>query len=158
MVFPVYDDEGLIIGIDGRTIFDATPKWKKLGYKLDWIFPLFAIPEISKTGEVILVESIGDTLALYDAGIKNVFCLFSVKISSKVISKLIELGVKKIIIATNNDKDNEINPRTREAGNQAAIKIREKLLNFFDDSVIHIKLPIKKDFGVMSKDEIKLWQ
>jgi hypothetical protein len=157
VVFPIFDEEGEVMGIDGRTLFNVQPKWKKLGYKLDWVYPLTSVPHILDKNEAILVESIGDTLALYEAGIKNVFCIFGLKISSKVIGKLIELGVGKVIIATNNDKDFQENPNTRQAGNRASEKIAEKLLKFFDPSVINIKLPPKKDFGDMGKPEIINW-
>jgi hypothetical protein len=152
MVFPIFSEEGEIVGIDGRAIFDSNIKWKKVGYKMEWIFPRFAIPYILESGEVILVESIGDAMALWDAGIKNVLVIFGVKIFSKLISKIIELNPKKIIIATNNEPDNDM------VGNDAAQKIGEKLLKFFDGSVIDIKLPPKKDFGEMTKTEINLWR
>jgi 5S rRNA maturation endonuclease (ribonuclease M5) len=151
IVFPIKDQIGKIIGISGRSVVDNPIKWKHLGVKSDFIFPIFCLGEIRLKREVILVESIGDAMALYAAGVKNILCLFGVALLPKLAAKLIELNVKKIIIATNNDKDNQ------EVGNRAAVQIEDKLSNFFDNGVIEIRLPIKKDFGNMTPEEIGNW-
>ena len=59
---------------------------------------------------------------------------------------------KKIIISFNNDSSNN------SAGNNAAEKEKEKLSLFFDPSQIKVKLPKKKDFGEMTKEEILNWK
>jgi 5S rRNA maturation endonuclease (ribonuclease M5) len=150
-VFPIYNCHDKIIGFSGRSVTDRIPKWKHVGRKTNWVFPchlnkLF----IDKTKEVILVESIGDLLALWECGIKNVFCTFGTSISEKLLSHIISLNPEKIIISTNNDEN--------LVGNNAALKIKEKFSHFFDDKKVIIKLPQKNDFGDMTKEEINKWK
>jgi hypothetical protein len=152
-VFPIFETEKKIIGAAGRSISDEySPKWKLLGKVGDWAYPLFFNrQDIIKNGSVILVESIGDMLSLWQNQIRNTFVLFGVRISGKQICELIKLNVK-IIIATNNDSNKENN-----VGSLAAHKIYNKLVNFFDVKQIKISLPNKKDFGEMNKEEVKIW-
>ena len=154
-VFPVFDDHGNLIGVSGRELFQKSerPKWKTIGEKLTFVFPAQITGEyIEKSSTCILVESIGDGLALYEAGVRNFLVLFGTKVSKAVILYLIRSNVKKVIVATNNDFESEKN-----AGKIAANKIRETLLKFFDSSAIEIRLPIKNDFGDMMKEEILEW-
>lgn len=152
IVFPIKDQNGRIIGLDGRLAYDddAKIKWKKKGYKKDWVYPRESIPKIKEAGFVILVEGISDILALYNVGIENCLSIFGTSISPKVQAILLSLN-PKIVISTNNEPDNN------NIGNLAAEKISKKLLKFFPESRIKIELPIKKDFGVMSKSEILDW-
>ena len=60
---------------DTRKIDDDNdyPKWKHIGKKNTWVYPSFVKnnecdAEIERLGQVHLVESIGDAMALYDAG------------------------------------------------------------------------------------------
>ena len=39
----------------------------------------------------------------------------------------------------------------------AAEKAKKKLLNHFDPNQIEVKLPVKNDFGDMTREEIKTW-
>lgn len=161
-VFPIWNTQNQIIGFSGRTVLpivkDTVPKWKHLGEKKHWVYPLFLNEkEISEYRWVILVESIGDLLALWDAGIKNVLVLFGVNearggVSQDIINTLIRFSINKIIIAMNNDEGNNM------VGNNAAIKIKEKLDNVFDQNTNEICLPTKKDFGDMNKEEITSWR
>lgn len=154
-VFPVYDFNKKIIGISGRELFvqSERPKWKILGRKNNFIYPHHLTGDnIGITGEVILVESIGDGLALYEAGIKNFLVLFGLSISKSVILYLIRQNVQKIVIATNNDFQGEDN-----RGQVAAKGIEKQLLKFFRPESILISLPFKKDFGDMSSKEIQEW-
>ena len=48
--------------------------------------------------EVILVESIGDAMALYEQGIKNVLVMFGLSVNSHIIN--IPAGVEKVKIMT----------------------------------------------------------
>src|SRR5690606_29717739 len=96
-------------------------KWKHIGAKRNWVFPLYMYAErngkkyypvqeaISKTKEVILVESIGDMLALWEYGIQNVLVTFGLTLPSKLCSYLMGLNLKRVIIATNNDFNKDKN-------------------------------------------------
>jgi len=53
---------------------------------------------------------------------------------------------------TNNDSEKN------NAGNQACEKGMNKLLRYFDARQLSIKLPTKKDFGEMNKEEILQWK
>ena len=153
VVLPIYEPSGEVLGFAGRSIFpDNEMKWKLLGSKKDWRYPLFLSEEFIKSEEsVILVESIGDCLALWDAGVKNVLCLFGIKLLKGVKQEIIRLSPKKVYISTNNEPDNQ------SRGNNAAQTIYKDLTMYFDENKLEIKLPPQKDFGDCSKDEIKNW-
>jgi DNA primase len=79
MVFPVYNEHNQIIGFSGRHVesnndkWKHLPKWKHVGKRNNWVYPAFNTAtgvdeEIEFKKEVILVESIGDALALYEQG------------------------------------------------------------------------------------------
>lgn len=145
MVFPIYNEHSQIIGFSGRKVDDGNgSKWKHIGKKNNWIYPAYlpnkeTVDElISKTGEVYLVESIGDAMSLYNQGVKNVLVIFGLSVSSAIISYLSGKEIKKIIIAGNNDFNSEIN-----RGLLASIKNYLKLSNYFDLDVLSIKIPPK---------------
>jgi len=155
-VFPIYNDDKKIIGFTGRTLqagenkFSA--KWKHLGAKKEWVFPCHLNQQVFKNQKsIFLVESVGDLLALWQHGYKNAIVTFGLNISPRIIKFMIQNEMQKIIIAFNNDS------HKNSAGNQAAKEAKEKLLTFFDDQQVEIKLPIKKDFGEMSENEIDLY-
>lgn len=153
-VWPIFDKKMNIIGLAGRAVIDSKrPPWKLLGRKSKWLFPWhLAEKHIKAANQVILIEGISDGAYLFTHGIRNVMCLFGTEISKTLIAYLISLGSIEIIIATNNEPDNN------NIGNNAAEKIKEKLLTFFDESKIRIKLPLKKDFALMTGEEVKEWQ
>jgi len=154
-VFPIFGNNNEIIGVTGRDLFDnsSRPKWKIIGKKSNFVFPHHVTGrEIEDKSEVILVESIGDGLALYESGIKNFLVLFGTKISKSIILYLIRQNVQKIIIATNNDSDKDKN-----YGLEGAKQSKSQLIKFFDESKIEIRLPQKNDFGAMKKAEILEW-
>lgn len=152
VVFPIYEPSGEVLGFAGRSIFPNDIKWKKIGETKNWRYPLFLSEEYIKAEDsVILVESIGDTLALFNAGVKNVLCLFGIKLLKGVKQELIRLSPKKVYISTNNEPDNH------SRGNNAAQKIYEDLTMYFSENKLEIKLPPQKDFGDCSKEEIINW-
>lgn len=154
-VFPIFDLRDNLVGFSGRYLtktFDKIPKWKILGDKMNWIYPYkYNNHFIKEKEEVILVESIGDMLSLWESGIKNVLVVFGVEVSSDIINFLIRLNLKKVIIAFNNDEDNGF------VGNDSAEKARNQLCSFFDLNQIEIRLPCKNDFNVMTVQEIQEW-
>lgn len=146
--FPIINPDGRIVGFSGRDIISKSNiKWKHLGYKKNFIYPAYWNEAVLlEKRQVILVESIGDVLTLWENGIKNTLCLFGLYISSPVLGYLIKINPNDILISTNN----EISGR----GNDAAIKIQEKLVALFDQKNIRIALPPRKDFGECSPEEI----
>lgn len=153
-VFPVYSLQNRIVGFAGRAIYQQKlPTWKLIGGKLNWLYPCHLNrTTIIKKKEVILVEGISDVLSFFEAGIENVMCIFGTKLSNKLLCYLLSLNLNKIIIATNNEPDNE------SIGNKAAVEIREKLVpSYYSEKSVIIKLPPVKDFNLMTKQQILEW-
>jgi DNA primase len=158
--FPVFDNKDNIIGFSGRDVgplsLDGRPKWKHIGDKKEWVYPLKVnLEDIKESKSVILVESIGDMLALRENGIKNCIVTFGLNLSVKIIYSLIAINPKRIIVAFNNDS------QANNAGNEAAEAVKNKLLNYFDTNQISINLPVGgKDFGdlnLLDKAKILQW-
>jgi len=153
VVFPVRDSSDKIIGFNGRLVNwtkeSPYPKWLLTkGAKSLFIYnQKIATPAILEKNEVILVESMGDCLALYECGIKNVIVLFGKEISRAIIKYVLSLNCN-IVISTNKDgAENEF------TGERAAEKIKDTLLPMFLEEKIKIKLPEgANDFGDMLKD------
>lgn len=147
IVFPIYDLDGQIHGFSGRSVTndEHIPKWKHMGRKTNWVYPHhLSHSNIEDKKEVILVESIGDCMALYEAGHDNVLMLAGLDISAKIISYLNSFDLKRIIVATNND-----NSKDENTGALASIKVAAKLSSVFDLSLIKINPPVCNDFGEM---------
>lgn len=153
-VFPIFNDKNDLVGFAGRQVKDNPdfPRWKLLGQKSSWIYPLLSTKYIQAKNEVILVESLGDCLNLFEFGYKNVIVSFGVSLSSKIIEHLLKLDVSKIIIALNNDEDGGF------VGNQASEEFQVELCKYFDKEQVKISLPPAKDFGEIKDPEIiKQW-
>jgi len=153
-VFPIFNSSKSIVGFSGRDLLPSPtrPKWKHFGEKSKWKYPLHLnYQEIKQRKKVILVESIGDMLSLWNAGYKHSLITFGVDVSVELINVLLKIDPDKIFICLNNDANSS------QAGNIAAEKISTKLKKYFDSSQIKIKLPTKNDFGVMDKNEINNW-
>tara|TARA_R100001198_G_C5232531_1_gene211318 strand:+ start:612 stop:1529 length:918 start_codon:yes stop_codon:yes gene_type:complete len=153
-VFPIFDQKSNIIGLSGRKleIESKRPKWIHYGQKSKWIYPSFVNEKyIKQSGEVILVESIGDMLSLWEAGVKNTIVLFGVNLSKTILFYLIKLKIKKIIIALNNDGETK-------AGNKGAQKILDTLDYYFTKNNSIVALPTQNDFNDMTKQEILQWR
>jgi len=153
-VFPIFDIKNNIIGFSGRDITNLSKiKWKHLGEKNDFVYPLFLnSEEIETQKEVILIESIGDMLSLYQVGIKNTLVTFGTSLSLGILNYLLKIDIKKIYISLNNDSNKN------NAGNIGAEKTYSRLKRYFDDKQLKIALPNKKDFGEMNKEEILQWK
>lgn len=153
IVFPIYNQFGQIHGFSGRAVFweksSEFPKWKHIGKRADWVYPinlkrnnvLEAKEEVEKRHSIIIVESIGDSMALFEHGYKNNIVTFGLGISSKLSAALVGLSPDKIIIASNNDSDGDINH-----GLISACKTFLQLSSIFDYSKLEIRLPLKNDF------------
>ena len=151
MVFPIYDEHHQIIGFSGRKVDENNnyPKWKHIGRRNNWVYPAFnkdagTNEEIELKKEVILVESIGDAMALYEQGIKNVLVMFGLSVNSHIINYLNSKSINRIFISTNNDRNGREN-----RGFTAAIKTFIKLSAYFDLDRLIVKFPTApyNDFG-----------
>jgi DNA primase len=153
-VFPIFNSKNNIIGFSGRDITNLSKiKWKHLGEKTEFLYPLFLNSEIiQEQRELILVESIGDMLSLWQAGIKNTLVTFGTSLSLAILNYCLKIDPKKIYISLNNDSNKN------NAGNIAAEKTQARLSRYFDKSQLKISLPPKKDFGEMIKEEIVQWK
>lgn len=152
-VFPIINSKQEIVGFSGRDITNQNKiKWKHLGDKSNWCYPAFLNSNIIKEKkEIYIIESIGDCLSLWDAGIKNTMVTFGLEVSVAILNFLLKLDPNKIYISFNNDIEKN------NAGNFAAEKATKKLLRYFDKHQLRVKLPTKKDFGEMSREEIAEW-
>jgi len=150
VVFPVYNSNQQICGFTGRKIEENNdaPKWKHIGLKSNWIYPanIPDYPEIE--GEVILVESVGDSMALSQNGYYNNLVTFGLDCSAALINYLVSKELNVIYISTNNDLQSEKN-----RGLIAAIKIMIKLSSYFDLNILKIKPPLMNDFGEMQNSD-----
>lgn len=153
-VFPIFNTNNNIIGFSGRDITNISKiKWKHLGEKNDFLYPLFLNSNIIQDQrELILVESIGDMLSLWQANIKNVLVTFGTNLSLSILNYCLKIDAKKIYISLNNDSNKN------NAGNIAAEKTYSRLKRYFDEKQLQIALPTKKDFGEMSEEEIFQWK
>lgn len=154
-VFPIFNKYDQIVGFSGRDILGRSevPKWKHIGNKSFWCFPAkLTLKAIKSKKEVFIVESIGDALALYNAGIDNFIVSFGLEISTAIINFLLKVDVSKIRICFNDDSENN------SAGNEASEKAYNKLTKFFDRNQVVINLPSKNDFGEMTTEEITEWK
>lgn len=153
-VFPIFDIDKKIVGFSGRDVTNQSKiKWKHLGEKNDFLYPLFLNNQIiEEQKEIILVESIGDMLSLWQSGVKNVIVTFGTNLSLPILNYFLKIDAQKIFISLNNDAEKNM------AGNIGAEKIYSRLKRYFDDKQLKIALPTKKDFGEMSKEEILKWK
>ena len=150
-VLPIFNSKKQIVGFTGRDLTGTKKaKWKHLGDKSKWVYPLyFNKKEVLNAKSVILVESVGDMLSLWQSGVKNSAVTFGLDINNSLLNLFIRMDLDTIYISFNNDEN--------QAGNQAAKKLYSKLLKFFDKNQIKVALPTKNDFGEMNKEEIGQW-
>ena len=158
-VFPIYNEYSQIVGFAGRDMLDKEnrPKWKQIGKKTTWSYPIH-VPTFKpnknwNNNDIILVESIGDFLSIYQNTNLNCLVTFGLDVSKSLINTLISICPDNIIISTNNDFNN-----TENRGLHAAIKNYLKLLKFFDWHKLRICLPVANDFGDMNKEDFECWQ
>lgn len=160
-VIPMYARDGqTILGFAGRALWlvekGKGAKWKLLGAKRFWEWPLFLTEKyIRERNEIIVCESAGDFLSLSAAGLRQVVAPIGIASFEKLTSLCIEFDPKRIIIAFNNDQKSQ-------AGNKAALNLQKCLLNFFNKDKIKVAWPTKyNDMGDAALngdlDYIKEW-
>jgi len=142
-VFPLRDLQGRIAGFSARLIDNSSfaPKWKHLsrvGGRL--VYPWQVSGSfITESKTAVLVESVGDLVALLSRDINPVLCIFGLNLGDRVISTLVGAGVKRVRVSLNKDAD-------ARKGQAAADRIARKLSPFISD--IQIRLPkVTKDWG-----------
>ena len=144
-VFTIWNSKKQIIGIQGRSLDGKNPRYKILGSKSEFCFPLHInLKDIKQKSEIILVEGVGCLLSLMVTGIRTGMVLFGTSLSNHQLSTIIAINPKKILICLNNDG---------AAGNSGAEKLEKRLLKFFDKHQVEIKLPVLKDFNEMILSE-----
>jgi DNA primase len=156
-VFPIFNSQDDLVGFTGRYVKEIPkefkiPKWKHVGTVSNWCYPLkHNLKDIREAKKVILVESVGDMLSLWNAGIKYSVVTFGLTISKAITIVLLKMDVQKVIISFNNDSQNN------HAGNKAAEKAASRLYYHFDKQQVRVALPTKNDFGEMTRKEIQQW-
>lgn len=148
-VFPIWDeDQKQILGFAGRDLTNSPsrPKWKLMGAKKFWVYPLHINKRIiTNRREAILVESIGDMLALFNAGYHHVLVMFGLRLKGTALfNRLISLNPKRIIVALNSDKNGQL----------AAERTVQLLGTVFDSRQIVNAPPLAGDFGEMLEQKI----
>jgi DNA primase catalytic core len=100
VVFPVFDENGLVVQIYGRNIFSVGSKHMLLaGIPLSLFNPRALI-----SSEIILCESVIDALSIMAMGYRNVAAVLSVNgLKDELLGKIISSGVRKVFIAFDND-------------------------------------------------------
>jgi len=157
-VFPIFNSHQQIHGFAGRDMADHPdrPKWKHVGKKTQWVYPLHIYPSTRDAivaNGVILVESIGDMLNLIENGFSNVLVVFGLDVSPALMCSLIALAPSSITLSLNNDKESAVN-----RGLLGCCKNYLKLLTHVDPELIKICLPVKNDFGEMEAENFEKWE
>lgn len=144
-VFPIFNSKNDLVGVVGRDLLkpnESRPKWKIISNSGLFCFPLHLNSKIIlDKKEIILVESIGDALSLFEVGIENVAVIFGLEIGPGLLNFMIKADVKNIHIILNNDQNN--------AGNNGALKTKNKLAKYFDEEQINIITPEANDLNEM---------
>lgn len=137
-VLGIWNSKNQLIGLQGRSLNGKMPKYKILGEKSKFCYPLHLnIKNIKQKSEIILVEGVGCMFSLMEADIKNSMVLFGINLSNHQLSTILAINPKKIIVGINNDN----------AGQENADKLQRRLWKFFDKKQIEIKLPALKDLN-----------
>ncbi len=148
-VFPIRNKDGKIHGFAGRRLVENEQycKWLNWGKSSNWYYPYFSVKEcrekVDDLKEIILVESIGDSMACFQAGYENTAVAFTRNVSPFLLSA-ISVASEKIIISLNGDA----------AGIEGGVKTFIKLSKVVDIQNIYF-LPPPSDFGEMEKGKIK---
>lgn len=156
IVFPIFREDGKIHGFSGRKVLQNNdrPKWLHYGKSADWFYPYYSVEgvqeEIEKEGSAFLIESIGDSMKLFQNKTKNNLTTFSNNIPPRMMARLSNLGVK-IILSFNNDSG-------QNRGFDGALSSFLKLMDVVDFEDIYFYPPSGSDFGEMSDEETKEWR
>lgn len=152
VVFPIFREDGRIHGFSGRLGYDPAkddgrPKWLHYGKSADWFYPFFSLDgvadKIIEDDCIFVIESIGDSLAMTQEGIKNHMVAFTNNLNTRQVSRLATLNTN-IILAFNNDDG-------QNRGFDGALASCLKLMDQVDLQKIWFYPPTFEDFGEMIK-------
>jgi hypothetical protein len=141
-VFPIRKEDGKIIGFAGRSIKETPPypKWILIGFKRFFTYSYQnCMEEILDKNHIILVESIGDLLSLYESGVRNVMASFGLKVHNGILKTIIKNNLH-VSLSFNNDE--------RLQGNKAADLSKKMLEKYINSDKINIVLPERNDWNV----------
>lgn len=102
ILFPIYDENDVLINIEGRSYTGETPK--TLYPKLAISDIIYNIRNCDKNKPLITVEGIKDFVKIYDNVNKNVCSIFGSNWTKNKIQILKDLGFTKIILFIDNDR------------------------------------------------------
>lgn len=133
IIIPLHSKTGKILGFSGRKIhqWDETPKYlnppdTELFSKGDLLFGLDkALPQIYKTGTMVIVEGYFDVIALHQAGEKRAVAGMGTAITINQLNIMCKLA-KEIIFCFDHDK----------GGSNAIRQLLPKLLNVINDKSV----------------------
>lgn len=153
VVFPIHREDGRIHGFSGRLGYeapedDARPKWLHYGKSADWFYPFFSLEgvadQIIKDDSIFVIESIGDSLAMTQEGMRNHMVAFTNVLNTRQVSRLATLNTN-IILAFNNDEG-------QNRGFDGALSSCLKLMDQVDLEKIWFYPPPAEDFGEIIKN------
>ena len=158
IVFPIFREDDQIHGFSGRWVLDGNSvKWLHYGKAADWFYPYFSVEGVKQKAQeqkrLFVVESIGDSMALFEEGVKNNIVAFSNNLTPRLISRLISKDCD-IVLSFNNDED-------QNRGFDGALSSILKLIDVYDLDRIWFYPPPSGDFGDMrEKGEglVKEWR
>jgi len=120
LTIPVFDAEGRVVEIYGRKI---TPRLRK-GTPLHLYLPgphrgVFNLPALAASAELILCESLIDTLTFWCAGYRNVTAAYGINgFTEEMLEAFLGHGIERVLVAYDRD----------DAGEAAAAKLAERLI------------------------------
>lgn len=141
-----------IVGWIGRLVSDASfgPKYKNLVKSKRVIYPLVANEgAIRRARKVVLTEGPSDCMMLMSNGIDYTLCLLGLNLNSRLLGFLTAANLEQIVISTNSDVGKVApNGTMTYPGQEAATKLRAKLVPFLGAQRVKIRLPTTaKDWG-----------
>lgn len=140
IVYPVYDNDGNLIGVKGRTRFEnykllGIPKYMnytKIGTTDFFQGIQQASPHIFKRKEVIVVEGLKSVMKLAGWGYENAIAAETSRMNDSQINLLIKMGVKDVVIAFDKDVSYQsvigLTAKLRKFANVYAVIDKEDLL------------------------------
>lgn len=156
IVFPIFREDGKIHGFSGRKVLQDNdrPKWLHYGKSADWFYPYFSVDgvkeKIEEENRIFLIESIGDSMALFQSGVENNIVAFTNILTPRLISRLSTLDVD-LVLSFNNDSG-------QNRGFDGALSSILKLIDSVDLDKIWFYPPVGGDFGEMKREDIVEWR
>ena len=152
-LFPIRDHvSGRIVGWTGRLVSEASfgPTHKHLCRVSKVVYPLwYTRAAIERARKAVLIEGVGDQLAVMTAGIPYVITLLGLNLSSRLLGYLAAANLDEVVISTNSDTErvNAVTGAVSHPGQDAAAKIYARLVPYLGEKRVRIRLPVtRKDW------------